>query len=150
MIESGAIIAIYGVVWGATQLFTGPLSDKIGRKGLIVCGMWLCGFGVVIIPFTQSISLWSLEAALIGIGMAMLYPNLGASVGDFSPPQYRASLIGVYRFWRDAGYAIGAIIMGIMAQWSQDVLLPFWFVGITMFLSGVIVLLWLPAKVRAS
>lgn len=146
LIESGAIIAIYGVVWGATQLLTGPLSDKIGRKGLIVWGMWLCGFGIIIIPFTESITLWSLEAALIGIGMAMLYPNLGASVGDFSPPQYRASLIGVYRFWRDAGYAIGAIIMGIMAQWSQDVLLPFWFVGISMFLSGAIVQLWLPAK----
>ena len=144
LIEAGAIIAIYGIVWGGCQLVTGPLSDKIGRKGLIVWGMWFCGMGVVVIPLTQGIFLWSLEAALIGIGMAMLYPNLGASVGDFAPPQHRASLIGVYRFWRDSGYAIGALVMGMMAQWSQDLLMPFWFVGIAMFLSGFVVVIWLP------
>ncbi|MCJ8298591.1 MAG: MFS transporter [Pseudomonadales bacterium] len=147
LLESGAIIAIYGVVWGASQLITGPLSDKIGRKSLIVWGMWLCGAGIVAIPLTQSISIWSLEAALIGVGMAMLYPNLGAAVGDFSPAQYRASLIGVYRFWRDSGYAIGALIMGLMAQWSQDLLMPFWFVGIAMFISGLVVQLCLPDKI---
>ena len=150
LIESGAIISIYGIVWGATQLITGPLSDKIGRKDLIVWGMWFCGMGITAIPFTDSITLWSFEAAFIGVGMAMLYPNLGASVGDFSPPQYRASLIGVYRFWRDSGYAIGALVMGIMAQWSQDLLMPFWFVGIAMFLSGLIVLLWLPRKIEQT
>ncbi len=147
LIEAGAIIAIYGVVWGGSQLVTGPLSDKIGRKGLIVWGMWLCGIGIVMIPLTQSILFWSFEAALIGIGMAMLYPNLGASVGDYSPAQHRASLIGVYRFWRDSGYAIGALVMGLMAQWSQDLLMPFWFVGITMFLSGLLVFLWLPKRI---
>lgn len=146
LIESGAIIAIYGVVWGATQLITGPLSDKIGRKGLIVCGMWFCGLGVLVIPFTQSVALWSFEAGFIGVGMAMLYPNLGAAVGDFSPVQYRASLMGVYRFWRDSGYAIGALLMGMMAQWSMDLLMPFWFVGSAMLLSGLIVLLCLPTK----
>lgn len=144
LIEAGAIIAVYGIVWGASQLITGPLSDKVGRKGLIVWGMWLCGAGVLSIPFTQSISIWSLEAALIGVGMAMLYPNLGAAVGDFSPVQYRASLIGVYRFWRDSGYAIGALAMGIMAQWSQDLVTPFWFVAGAMFLSGMWIQIWLP------
>jgi len=146
LLESGAIIAIYGVVWGASQLITGPLSDKIGRKALIVWGMWLCGAGIIAIPLTQSIGLWSLEAALIGVGMAMLYPNLGAAVGDFSAAQYRASLIGVYRFWRDSGYAIGALIMGLMAQWSQDLITAFWFVGIAMFISGWVVQLCLPEK----
>ena len=146
LIEAGAVIAVYGVVWGGMQLITGPLSDKIGRKGLIVWGMWFCGLGIVSIPFTHSIGLWSLEAAFTGLGMAMLYPNLGASVGDFAPVQYRASLIGVYRFWRDFGYAIGALTMGIMAQWSGDLLLPFWFVGIVMFCSGLLVQLWLPKK----
>ncbi len=146
LIESGAIISIYGIVWGGAQLITGPLSDKIGRKGLIVWGMWFCGVGIIAIPLTLSTTLWSLEAAFIGVGMAMLYPNLGAAVGDVSPPQYRASLMGVYRFWRDSGYAIGALVMGIMAQWSQDLLMPFWFVGIAMFLSGLIVLLLLPRK----
>lgn len=146
LIESGAIIAIYGVVWGAAQLITGPLSDKIGRKGLIVWGMWFCGLGVLVIPITQSVALWSVEAGFIGVGMAMLYPNLGAAVGDFSPVQYRASLMGVYRFWRDSGYAIGALLMGMMAQWSMDLLMPFWFVGSAMLLSGLVVLLCLPTK----
>ncbi len=150
LIESGAIIAVYGIVWGASQLVTGPLSDKIGRKGLIVWGMWFCGLGIIAIPLTQSVALWSAEAAFIGLGMAMLYPNLGAAVGDFAPAQYRASLIGVYRFWRDAGYAIGALLMGVMAQWSQDLLLPFWFVGISMFLSGLIVVFWLPGVEASS
>ena len=144
LIEAGAIIAVYGIVWGASQLITGPLSDKIGRKGLIVCGMWICGLGIILIPLTQSTSLWTLIAAIIGIGMGMLYPNLGAAVGDIAPAQHRASLIGVYRFWRDSGYAIGALIMGLLAQWANDLLMPFWFVGIAMFLSGALVLVWLP------
>lgn len=146
LLEAGAIIAVYGVVWGGSQLVTGPLSDKIGRKGLIVWGMWFCGIGVMAIPFTSSITLWTLEAAFIGLGMAMLYPNLGAAVGDFAPAQHRASLIGVYRFWRDSGYAFGALAMGIMAQWSQDLIMPFWFVGIAMLLSGLWVQLILPKK----
>jgi len=147
LIQAGAIIAIYGVVWGASQLITGPLSDKIGRKALIVWGMWICGAGIMLIPLSQGVFVWSLEAGLIGVGMAMLYPNLGAAVGDFAPSQYRASLIGVYRFWRDSGYAIGALVMGLMAQLSQDLLMPFWFVGIAMFISGMWVQFWLPRKI---
>jgi len=148
LLESGAIIGIYGLVWGASQLITGPLSDRIGRKGLIVWGMWLCGVGVLAIPLSQGVTLWSLEAALIGIGMAMLYPNLGAAVGDFSEAKYRASLIGIYRFWRDSGYAFGALFMGLMAQWSQNLVMPFWFVGVTMFVSGIWVLIGMPKQVR--
>ena len=146
LLEAGAIIAVYGVVWGASQLVTGPLSDKIGRKGLVVWGMWLCGLGVIALPLTNGITYWTIEAAIIGLGMAMLYPNLGAAVGDFSPAEHRASLIGIYRFWRDSGYAFGAFAMGLMAQWSQDLLLPFWFVGIAMLLSGLWVHLILPQK----
>ena len=146
LVEAGAIIAIYGVVWGASQLVTGPLSDKIGRRGLIVWGMWFCGLGVVLIPLTDSVFYWSLESALIGVGMAMVYPNLGAAVGDFATAKERASLIGVYRFWRDLGYAIGALVMGLMAQMSANLLAPFWFVGIAMFLSGLWLLAWMPGK----
>ena len=143
LVEAGAIVAIYGIVWGASQLVTGPLSDKIGRKGLIVWGMWLCGLGVISIPVSQGITLWSIEAAIIGLGMAMLYPNLGAAVGDFAPAQHRASLIGIYRFWRDSGYAFGALAMGLLAQWSQDLTTPFWMVGIAMLLSGA----WVQIKI---
>ena len=109
-------------------------------------GVHIDDLGVLVIPFTQSVALWSIEAGFIGVGMAMLYPNLGAAVGDFSPVQYRASLMGVYRFWRDSGYAIGALLMGMMAQWSMDLLMPFWFVGSAMLLSGLVVLLCLPTK----
>lgn len=137
LVEAGTVIAIYGVVWGASQLVTGPLSDKIGRKGLIVWGMWLCGLGVLLVPMTEGIGLWSLEAALIGVGMAMLYPNLGAAAGDFAMPAYRASIIGIYRFWRDSGYAFGALLMGLIAQFAQDLTTPFWFVGVSMLLSGL-------------
>jgi len=146
LIEAGAIIAIYGVVWGSSQLITGPLSDKVGRKKLIVWGMWLCGLGVLAIPLSQGITLWSLEAGIIGFGMAMLYPNLGAAVGDFAPAQHRASLIGIYRFWRDSGYAFGALTMGLIAQWSQNLIVPFWVVGGIMLLSGLWVQIILPKK----
>ena len=137
LIEASSIIAIYGIVWGASQLVTGSLSDKIGRKGLIVWGMWLCGIGVLSIPLTQAVWLWSVESALIGLGMAMLYPNLSAAIGDITQPAQRASIMGIYRFWRDLGYAIGALLMGILAQWSQELLAPFWLVGIAMLLSGI-------------
>lgn len=142
LIEASGIIAVYGVVWGASQLITGPLSDKIGRKVLIVWGMWLCGIGVFAIPLTHNSTIWTAEAAVIGIGMAMLYPNLGAAVADVAPVAQRASLLGIYRFWRDLGYAVGALLMGMAAQWSHDLIIPFWLVSISMLLSG----LWVQLK----
>jgi MFS family permease len=146
LVQAGSIIAIYGLTWGGLQLITGPLSDRIGRKGLIVWGMVLCGTAVLAIPFTSTVSLWSAEAALAGIGMAMLYPNLGAAVGDFSPPQYRASLVGIYRFWRDSGYAFGALLMGILAQWSQSMTIPFVFVAVSMLMSAALLVWWVPSR----
>lgn len=137
LVEGSAIIMIYAVVWGASQLVTGPLSDKIGRKGLIVWGMGFCGLGVLAIPLTEGSLLWSIEAAVVGVGMAMLYPNLGASVADFSSVKHQASLIGIYRFWRDLGYAIGALLMGVMAQWLDSLEVAFWLVGAAMLLSGI-------------
>lgn len=146
LVEGSAVIMIYAVVWGALQLVTGPLSDRIGRKGLVVWGMWLCGLGVLAIPLTQGSFLWSMEAALIGVGMAMLYPNLGASIADFSPVRHRASLIGIYRFWRDLGYAIGALLMGSIVQVFDSMDMAFWLVGILMLLSGLWVQRVLPKK----
>ncbi|WP_028672037.1 MFS transporter [Saccharospirillum impatiens] len=146
LVQAGSIIAIYGLTWGGLQLITGPLSDRIGRKGLIVWGMVFSGVAVLAIPFTSTVLLWSVEAALAGIGMAMLYPNLGAAVGDFSPPQYRASLVGIYRFWRDSGYAFGALLMGILAQWSQSMTIPFVFVAVSMLLSAALLVWWVPSR----
>jgi len=108
--------------------------------------MWFCGAGILAIPMSEGSLVWSLEAALIGVGMAMLYPNLGAAVGDFAPAQHRASLIGVYRFWRDSGYAVGELVMGVMAQMSSDLLMPFYYVAGAMFVSGFWVWIWLPKR----
>lgn len=146
LVQAGSIIAIYGLTWGALQLITGPLSDRLGRKGLIFWGMVILGLAVLAMPLSNSMVLWSIEAAMAGFGMAMLYPNLGAAVGDFSPATYRASLVGIYRFWRDAGYAIGALLMGLLAQWSQNLMLPFYFVAGAMLLSAVWLHLWLPKR----
>lgn len=146
LIEASAIITIYGVVWGGSQLITGPLSDKIGRKALIVGGMWICGLGSYALIQTDSIWLWSLEAAMIGVGMAMLYPTLGAAVADNSPAHERAALLGVYRFWRDFGYALGALLMGLIAQYTGQIESAFELVAISMLLSGLLVLLWLPKR----
>ena len=144
LLEGSAIISVYAMVWGGSQLITGPLSDKIGRKILIVGGMWICGIGVFIIPHTHSIFLWTLEAGMIGIGMAMLYPTLGAAVADFSPAKQRGTLLGVYRFWRDFGYAVGALTMGLVAQWTQVLTSPFWLASAAMMLSGLFVLVVVP------
>ena len=136
LVQASSIIGVYALVWGASQLITGPASDRFGRKPLIVGGMWLCGIGVLLLVLTESVWLWTLEAGLIGFGMAMLYPTLGAAVADVSPPAQRGTLLGVYRFWRDFGYAVGALCMGLLAQWAQGLDVTFWLVGVAMLLSG--------------
>lgn len=145
LVEAGGLVAVYGLVWGAGQLVTGPLSDRIGRKKLIVWGMWLCGAGVIAVGLSASPLLWALEAAIIGAGMAMLYPTLGAAVADHAEPSRRASILGIYRFWRDLGYAIGGLALGLAAQWSGGLGAPFWLVGAAMLLSGAYVALRLDA-----
>lgn len=146
LVTAGSVIAVYGVSWGVLQLFTGPLSDKIGRRGLISGGLMLCGLGVLAIPYSSTIWQWSIEAFVVGLGMAMLYPNLGAAVADFVPARARASQVGVYRFWRDSGYAIGALLMGILAQMTQSMTLPFVFVAIAMLISALWFLWWVPKR----
>ncbi|MFZ5467604.1 MAG: MFS transporter [Pseudomonadota bacterium] len=147
LVEAGGLVAVYGLVWGAGQLVTGPLSDRIGRRGLIVWGMWLCGMGVIAVGLTATPLLWALEATVIGVGMAMLYPTLGAAVADLAEPARRASILGIYRFWRDLGYAIGGLALGLAAQWSGGLSAPFWLVGAAMLLSGAYVALrFAPAR----
>lgn len=146
LVEASGIIAIYGVVWGGSQLITGPLSDKWGRRGLIVGGFWLCAitsWGFVV--FNDTV-IWAVLAGLMGFGMAMLYPTLGAAVADASEPKWRASLLGIYRFWRDFGYAVGALTMGVLASFAHSLEAPFYGVAALMFLSGLWVLLALKPK----
>lgn len=147
LVQASAIIAAYGIVWGGSQLITGPASDRFGRRALIVGGFWLCAltsFGFVLVASAWA---WTLLAAFMGFGMAMLYPTLGAAVADYSQPKERASILGIYRFWRDFGYAAGALLMGALAFYSDSVEWPFYFVGVMMFLSGLWVYIALkPAK----
>jgi MFS family permease len=135
----GILAAIYPGVWGVSQLATGALSDRLGRKGMIVAGMWVQSAGVFLIVLTQSYATWALAMVLLGIGTALVYPTLLAAVSDVAHPDWRASAVGVYRLWRDGGYAVGALLAGIVADrlgvsWAIAV------VGALTFASGVVVL----------
>jgi MFS family permease len=138
--QIGWIVGVYGFVWGGSQFFTGKLSDHIGRHKPNVLGMWICGAGVAMMLFNQGVAWWSFSAAVSGFGMALLYPNLSAAVADISHPNWRGSAIGIYRFWRDLGYGIGALGLGLAAHFSGSVEAAFWFVALSMFVSGA--LLW--------
>jgi MFS family permease len=140
--EIGWVVGIYGMVWGGSQLFTGPLSDKVGRHWPNVSGMWICGTGVAMAVLGEGFLWWSFSAALSGFGMALLYPNLSAAVADIAPPHWRGSAIGVYRFWRDLGYAIGAFGLGLAAHLAGQIEAAFWFVAICMLVSGLILMIW--------
>lgn len=135
----GWVVGTYGIVWGVSQFFTGRLSDRIGRLRPIVWGMWLCGLGVALMPFSNVLA-WQLAAAVLtGFGMALLYPTLSAAVADIAHPDWRGSAIGIYRFWRDFGYGVGALLVGTVAALSGRLELAFWFVAVAMLLSGLLV-----------
>lgn len=140
--QAGWVIAVYGTVWGASQLYTGPLSDRIGRKIPIVSGMFLSGIGVGLMLVYESLNWWIFSSAVAGFGMALLYPNLGAAVADIAHPNWRGSALGIYRFWRDLGYGFGALGLGIVAQFTGVIEPAFWFVMISMILSGALVMLF--------
>jgi MFS family permease len=108
--------ALYPAVWGLTQLGTGALSDLIGRKPLIAAGMVIQGAAILSLPLFTGFVPWALAASFLGIGTAMVYPTLLAAIGDVAHPSWRASAVGVYRLWRDGGYAVGALLAGTVAD----------------------------------
>ena len=112
----GILKAVYPATWGILQIATGPLSDRWGRKGLIVAGMWVQSAGLFLTAFTRSFEWWLVGSLLLGLGTAMVYPTLIAAVSDASHPTWRARSLSVYRFWRDLGYAIGALSAGLIAD----------------------------------
>jgi len=138
----GWIVGVYGFTWGGAQFFTGRLSDRVGRHLLNAWGMWICGAGVALMPLGTGAAWWSLSAAVAGLGMAMLYPNLSAAVADIAHPSWRASAIGIYRFWRDLGYGIGALGLGAAAALGGRIESAFWFVALAMLLSGAVLYHW--------
>lgn len=105
----------YGAAWGAGQFFTGPLSDAIGRRLPIAVGFWLLGAGLWALTQVNGYGWWLVVAGVAGLGMALLYPNLNAAVADYAEPASRGAVLGVYRLWRDGGYAIGGICLGVLA-----------------------------------
>jgi len=134
----GVLAAIYPAVWGAGQLVTGALSDRWGRKRLIASGMFVQAAALGLLAVTDSFAGWALEAALLGVGTAMVYPTLLAAVGDVAHPTWRASAVGVYRFWRDLGFAAGGLLAGIVADLVGMSAAILTVAGITA-LSGVVV-----------
>ena len=112
----GTIKAVYPAAWGALQILTGPLSDRWGRKWLIASGMVVQAVGISLTVAMPRYTAWIVAALLQGVGTAMVYPTLLAAISDVAHPEWRATTMGVYRFWRDLGYAIGALISGIIAD----------------------------------
>jgi MFS family permease len=112
----GALAALYPAVWGISQLFTGAMSDRIGRKWLIAGGMAVQAVGIAVIALSSDFGGFALGAIFLGLGTAMVYPTLLAAIGDVAHPSWRGSAIGVYRLWRDLGYAAGALIAGVLAD----------------------------------
>lgn len=140
--QAAAVIGVYGMTWGLTQLVTGRLSDRWGRHGLNVGGMVVCGAGVALVLAGSGAVWWSVAAAVSGLGMAMLYPNLSAAVADLAEPAWRGTAIGTYRFWRDLGYAVGALGVGLVAHASGHLQATFVFVAGAMWLSAAWLWWW--------
>jgi len=136
--QIGTLAAIYPAVWCVGQLATGPLSDRTGRKWLIAPGMWIQAAAIGLVPVSNTFTGFAIAATLLGIGTAMVYPTLLAAIGDVAHPSWRASSIGVYRLWRDLGYAVGALLTGIVADLSGTTA-AMWLVALITFASGVIV-----------
>lgn len=134
----GVLAALYPGVWGIAQLLTGALSDRLGRKWLTASGMWVQALGIALTALSDEFLGFAAGAVLLGAGTAMVYPTLLAAIGDVAHPSWRASAVGVYRLWRDLGYAFGAIIAGVVADWlGLDAAM--WVIAGLTFLSGLIV-----------
>jgi MFS family permease len=136
----GILAALYPAVWGVGQLVTGALSDRWGRKWLIAAGMWIQAAALVLIALADSFAAWAVAAALLGAGTAMVYPTLLASIGDVAHPAWRARSVGVYRLWRDGGFAVGALLAGIVAD-ALGVDAAVWTVAALTAASGLVVAL---------
>jgi MFS family permease len=136
--QVGVIAAAYPGVWGLSQLVTGALSDRLGRKWLIASGMWVQAVGIGLFVVGKGFWVWVAASALLGLGTAMVYPTLLAAVSDVAHPEWRASAVGVYRLWRDGGYAVGALAAGLLAD-AFDIPVAIAAIGGLTLLSGLVV-----------
>ncbi len=138
--QIGTLAAVYPATWGVAQLVTGAWSDRVGRKWLIASGMWVQALGIVVIVLAGGFAGFAAGAAVLGVGTAMVYPTLLAAIGDVAHPTWRASAVGVYRLWRDLGYAVGALLAGVTAD-AFGLSAAMWLVAGLTLVSGVVVAL---------
>jgi MFS family permease len=136
--QIGWLAAIYPATWGILQLFTGAWSDRVGRKWLIASGMWVQAVGIGVNALAREFTGFAAGGVLLGVGTAMVYPTLLAAIGDVAHPSWRASSVGVYRLWRDLGYAIGALLAGVVAD-ALGLHAAMWVVAAITLASGVLV-----------
>jgi MFS family permease len=136
--QIGILAAVYPAVWGAGQLVTGALSDRIGRKWLIAAGMLVQAVAIGLVALGTTVTAWAMAAVLLGAGTAMVYPTLLAVIGDVAHPAWRARSVGVYRLWRDGGFAIGALLAGGIAD-AFGLLAAIWVVAALTAASGIVV-----------
>lgn len=145
----GILKAVYPATWGILQVATGPLSDRWGRKGLIVAGMWVQAAGLFLTGATTHFEWWLVGSLLLGLGTAMVYPSLIAAVSDASHPSWRARSLSVYRFWRDLGYAIGALSAGLIAD-EFGLSAAIASIAALTFLSGAVVAVFMRERAAGS
>lgn len=136
----GTLAALYPATWGVAQLFTGAWSDRVGRKWLIAAGMWVQAAAIALVVLARDFAGFSIGAVMLGIGTAMVYPTLLAAIGDVAHPRWRASAVGVYRLWRDLGYAVGALLAGLTAD-AFGLSVAMGLVALLTFVSGLVVAL---------
>jgi MFS family permease len=136
--QVGVLAATYPATWAAGQLVTGALSDRLGRKWLIAAGMWLQALAIAAVALASSFAAWAAAAVLLGAGTALVYPTLLAAIGDVAHPAWRARAVGVYRLWRDGGFAAGALLTGVLAD-AYGLTTAIWAVAALTALSGLVV-----------
>jgi MFS family permease len=135
----GILAALYPMVWGLGQLVTGGLSDRIGRKPLIAGGMLIQASALGVFAATEGFAIWAVASVLIGVGTAMVYPTLLATIGDVAHPSWRARSVGIYRLWRDGGFAVGALLAGVLAD-AFDIPVAIWAIAALTAASGIVVI----------
>jgi MFS family permease len=135
----GILAALYPLVWGLGQLVTGGLSDRVGRKPLIAGGMLVQAVALALFAATEGFGPWAIASVLIGVGTAMVYPTLLAAIGDVAHPSWRARSVGVYRLWRDGGFAVGALLAGVLAD-VFDIAVAIWAIAALTATSGIVVI----------
>ena len=140
--EISYIVGTYAFTWGVLQIFTGLYSDYVGRNLLIISGMLICSIVLPMCLLSLEFNWWIMCSFFLGLGMALLYPSISSAVNDNCEDSWRASAIGIYRFWRDTGYATGALFLGIITS-IINIEFGFIFVSYSMLISTLILILTL-------